>query len=571
MVLAHRELSIRGVGLKSGDDVRLGFFHFKTLLAYCMMATYSVRNSTPPDAYGACAVDMVNGRSDTADMMEKYKLNYEDCYSKTTGVSNAAVENIPTYIPKYLGPDPFASQQQSGDDICLTDVDSSDEIGDYGCDDAVKYADRMCDFDLAHGDICPDDGAGCAAICDASTLTPTSDTDPTNMDEFNESGEESDAVVESASPAAPVSPECMMGLLSRYIDCTPQLHSTSMRLLMTRESVGSADVIPSQVIRYNNTRLVRYEALRDYLEEEPLFKCLKADISELYNPSSTSASPEETDLPKLLVVLDLDETLVHMHERPNDHYDYMVNIVERDECDALEAKEKGYKTDIFGFTVHSTMHVSLRPGVLEFFDYLRSRSSQFTVALYTAGTRQYANAIIHALDPEYKLISPSVRYFRESCEVSSTPQALRGMPANCIGIGNHHRDEPVPPFYLKKNLQVFDWPLSRVVFFDNSLLSFMNNPENGVWIRPWRGAQPFIDDGRVELATEFAPVKRDGRSLPGQDGLYEFTQVVRLLEELVTERDVRESLRRKFTLCNVVARVLGTEVESNKLDVLLKA
>ncbi|GBE61077.1 NLI interacting factor-like phosphatase family protein, putative [Babesia ovata] len=536
------------------------------------MAAFSVQNSTPPDAFNACPVDMVNGSLDSTDMMQKYKLNYEEDVSKAPGVGNAVVENHRTCITDYPVVESPEPQQQSGD-ICLTDVESAKATHGTGSEASVKCADNGSDMDAADGpgntqNACRDENAGCAALCDATTLTPTSD-DPTCMDEFNESGDESDNTAESSSSTPSVSPECMMGLLSRYIDCTPQLHTTSMRLLMTRESVGNADVIPSQVIRYNHTKLVRYEGLRDFLEEEPLFKCLKPELPDMDSDEEPSVTSDEGDLPKLLVVLDLDETLVHMHERPNDHYDYMVNIVERDENDSSTSKEKTYKPEIFGFTVHSTMNVSLRPGVLEFFKYLKSRSSQLTVALYTAGTRQYANAIIHALDPECEVISPSVRYFRESCEVSSTPLSLRCLPANCIGIGNHHRDEPVPPFFLKKDLQIFDWPLSRVVFFDNSLLSFMNNPENGVWIRPWRGAQPFIDDGSLELKIEPAPVQKEGRSLPGQDGLYEFTQVVRLLEELANERDVRESLRRKFTLCDVVAAALDNEDESDRLDVLL--
>ncbi|GIX63408.1 NLI interacting factor-like phosphatase family protein, putative [Babesia caballi] len=414
----------------------------------------------------------------------------------------------------------------------------------------------------------------CGNLCDASTLTPTSESETIYSDEYSEASDESDEVSAKSADEPPVSPECMMGLLSRYIDCTPQLHNTSMRLLITRSAIGPSALIPSQVIRCNRSNFVSYAEVRDHLELWPLFKCLRPPPTGLEAATPTSEIPaplKPSEMPKLLVVLDLDETLVHMHDRPSDHFDYLVNIVENDDLESSLALDRQQKSDIVGFTVHPTMQVSLRPGVVEFFKYLRSMSQHYTVALYTAGTRHYANAILHALDPDCEVISPTVRFYRNSCEVCATPQSLRGMSASTLGIGNHQRDETVPPFYLQKDLEVFGWPLSRVVFFDNSLLSFMKNPDNGVWIRPWRGAQPYIDDGYVHFSSEEPPSSPSIATMPGQDGLYEFGQVVRLLEELAAERDVRESLRRKFTLSDVIEAVLGTDNHPPHVEAMLAA
>lgn len=442
-----------------------------------------------------------------------------------------------------------------------TDILGDSNDIDTSAEDDFDSMDDECDIALtlslepSQDDYDNADDRTCDNYCNTATITPTSD-DETLFFDDNESYE-IDVARDDKGPA--VSPECIPGLLLRYIDSTPALQSTAMRLLITKSAIGDIDAIPSQIIRYNTSRAVHYSKLGYYFDSLSIFKGERNALDEIKGvdkkPVETSEEPktgQEAPLGKLLIVLDLDETLIHMHDRRNDHFDYMVNIVEKEDSDLAYDSTITSNPDIIGFIVHPNMQVSLRPGVVEFMNYLRAHSSLYKVALYTAGTRHYANAILHALDPECEVILPELRHYRDSCEVATTPKSLRGLPATRLGIGNHHRDESVPQFYLKKDLEIFDWPMERLVFFDNSLLSFMNNPENGVWIKPWRGVQPFIEKGMVYVNYNATLSVDNSAKIPGQDRLYEFSQIIELLEELKDKRDVREHLRKKFTLSEIV-------------------
>ncbi|KAK1937683.1 NLI interacting factor-like phosphatase family protein [Babesia divergens] len=496
-----------------------------------------------------------------------------DCNDTTTilKMQEQHAVSFDTMSTAYSSPDPL---KPTGGSTC---IDSSDEnasvppteyITAYDdietpMEDVSDVIDHECGMSYHHNiefvhELCEDSQSmPYDTYCDTATLTPTSEDEALFFENPAECAYESGADVSKGGDHSLVSSECIAGLLSRYIDSTPALQSTSMRLLITKSAIGGTDMIPSQIIRYNIANTVNYDNLRTYLEMSPVFNCVRvpSSVSDARPTEGPQHVGSDEHLHKLLIVLDLDETLVHMHDRPHDHFDYLVNIVEDDDADGVYDSMVS-NPDVVGFIVHPTMQVSLRPGVLEFFKYLRANSSLYQVALYTAGTRHYANAIMHALDPDYEVISPGVRYYRDSCEVSPTPHTLRGVPASRLGLGIHHREECVPPFYLKKDLEIFGWPLERVVFFDNSLLSFMNNPDNGVWIKPWRGVQPFIDKGMatVDYCSDRSMPRETG--IPGQDGLYEFGQIVRLLEELKDERDVREALRQRFTLSELVCNTI---------------
>ncbi|EDO08676.1 NLI interacting factor-like phosphatase family protein [Babesia bovis T2Bo] len=427
---------------------------------------------------------------------------------------------------------------------------------------SAYHSNPDCSYSTVNGGVHDE----CDGICEVSTLTPTSDNDSFYLDDLDESSDYSDDLEPTDQDSLGITLEGMTGLLSRYIDCTPQLQTTSMRLLISGEAINDSTMIPSQVIRFNRNHFIRYGGLRDHLERNPVFKCMR-QVSDFNDRPSDI--PTESNRPKVLVVLDLDETLIHMHDRPAEQHDYLVNIVEHEDNGTLPHQQQT-NPGVIGFTVHPTMQVSLRPGVLEFFRYLKSNSSRYTVALYTAGTRHYANAILHAIDPDREVIKSSVRFYRDSCEVRPTPTSLFSFRASSLGIGNHHRDDAVPQYYLKKDLSIFGWPLERVVFFDNSLLSFLNNPDNGVWIRPWQGAQPFVNDGRADMLCSTTPNVDDLSKITGQDGLYEFGQIVRLLEECWASDDVRDVLAKKFTLNEVVASVLGTAGNKSVLEALIK-
>lgn len=143
-----------------------------------------------------------------------------------------------------------------------------------------------------------------------------------------------------------------------------------------------------------------------------------------------SIPPQPQDSKKKLLVLDLDETLIHT-----------VSTNERlprapDNVFYFNAQERSYP-------------VYKRPGVQKF---LMSVASQFEVAVWTAGTRDYAEPILNWLDP-YGFIT--TRIYRDSC----TEMEQDG--------------------YVK-DLSKLNRSLSEVVIVDNNPYSFQCQPDNGI-------------------------------------------------------------------------------------------
>jgi Dullard-like phosphatase family protein len=165
--------------------------------------------------------------------------------------------------------------------------------------------------------------------------------------------------------------------------------------------------------------------------------------------SSAPFSPK--DLPKLSVVLDLDETLVHASLTPPDVYDIKIDIP----TDGQSA----------------TVYVQKRPGVDEF---IRTVSIEFDVFIFTASHINYAIPVVHAILPCF----PAERIL------------WRG---HCTLISG----------FLVKDLKIFRRDLARVILVDNSPQSFLLQPENGLLISTWVG-----DYGDTTLIGELLPFLR---------------------------------------------------------------
>lgn len=138
--------------------------------------------------------------------------------------------------------------------------------------------------------------------------------------------------------------------------------------------------------------------------------------------------------PKLTVVLDLDETLVHTEIRPVSSPDLIIE---------MPFNESTCK-----------LYVKYRPGLVEF---LKLASQVFELVVFTASERIYAHHVLEALDPQNTMIRH--RLYRDSCvEVK----------------GNYIKD-----------LRVLGRDLSQVVIVDNSIVAFAMNLENGIPISSW--------------------------------------------------------------------------------------
>ncbi|CAL5183653.1 unnamed protein product [Lathyrus oleraceus] len=137
------------------------------------------------------------------------------------------------------------------------------------------------------------------------------------------------------------------------------------------------------------------------------------------------------------VFLDLDETLVHSTTTlPPGSFDFII----RPTID-------GEPMDFY---------VSKRPGVDEL---LESLATKYEIVIFTAALEEYASLVLDRLD-RHRFISH--RLYRDSCR-------------NIDGK-------------LVKDLSVVGRDLKRVVIVDDNPVSFSNQPENAILIRP------FVDD-----------------------------------------------------------------------------
>ena len=143
---------------------------------------------------------------------------------------------------------------------------------------------------------------------------------------------------------------------------------------------------------------------------------------------------------KKLLILDLDETLVHSD------IDFL-----------LKEKNINYDTVLY-FDTEEEKNIPLpliiRPGLYEFLDYA---SQNFNLIIFTASDQQYADTIINYIEKDKK-------YFK-----------MRLYRNNCIFID--------PGLYIK-DLRIFISckKMEDIIILDNSLFSFANQLNNGILI-----------------------------------------------------------------------------------------
>ena len=142
---------------------------------------------------------------------------------------------------------------------------------------------------------------------------------------------------------------------------------------------------------------------------------------------------------KKLLILDLDETLVHSD------IDFL-----------LKEKNINYDTILY-FDTEEEKNIPLpliiRPGLYEFLDYA---SQNFNLIIFTASDQQYADTIINYIEKDKKYFK--MRLYRD----------------NCIFID--------PGLYIKDLRIIKDYDPMNVILMDNSLYSFMNQPSNGMLV-----------------------------------------------------------------------------------------
>jgi Dullard-like phosphatase family protein len=200
-----------------------------------------------------------------------------------------------------------------------------------------------------------------------------------------------------------------------------------------------------------------------YLEKTLTHISQLKDINFEYALEDTKISEgvPELSFNKKILVLDLDETLIHAdfdEEFSPDEYDTVIQFKAKNE----EAKkEKNIEdsdstscclSEVEEEDVH-TVGIFIRKGVKHF---LEEVNKYIEVGIFNASVKEYADAVISFLDPENKLIK--FRLYRN----------------NCINFNDA---------FTVKDLRIFkNVDLKKIVLLDNSMYSFAAQINNGILI-----------------------------------------------------------------------------------------
>ncbi|KAH0569690.1 Nuclear LIM interactor-interacting factor [Spironucleus salmonicida] len=143
--------------------------------------------------------------------------------------------------------------------------------------------------------------------------------------------------------------------------------------------------------------------------------------------------PEMINSTKKLLILDLDETLVHSSFQPVQNADLTLNL------DILDPS---------GLTTKHTVFVYKRP-FLEM--YLLEMSKHYDLCVFTASLQVYCDAVMDAIDPNGLV---KLRLYRNHCTMYNN-------------------------MYIK-NVYKLGYLPENVIIVDNSPISFSLQPENGI-------------------------------------------------------------------------------------------
>ncbi|CAD8135120.1 unnamed protein product [Paramecium octaurelia] len=184
-----------------------------------------------------------------------------------------------------------------------------------------------------------------------------------------------------------------------------------------------------------NTNDIIYQQQQEQIERQP--NCLEKLCSCIYFFHKKTHKTNQKyqlgiDSPKShckkVCVLDLDETLVHSQFKPDNGYDFLIDII--------------VQSQLF------KVFVTLRPGVENFIENL---SEYYEIIMWTASLKEYADPVMNIIDPQRRALT---RLYRQSCT------SIQGG--------------------LTKNLHKLGRNLKDVLIVD---MSFIFQPENGFLIK----------------------------------------------------------------------------------------
>ena len=220
--------------------------------------------------------------------------------------------------------------------------------------------------------------------------------------------------------------------------------------------LGNRENYPGNYDRCLETTLTHIAQLKnvnfEYALEDPN---ITKDVANFFSKNINISTSSQ----KKLLLLDLDETLIHADFNEeysgNDSikYDAIIKFTPKNEDeegiffgenDKVEEKKEE--------EVEHSVGIFVRNGVNEF---LEEVSKHFDVGIFTASVKEYADAVISFLDPENKLIK--FRLYRN----------------NCINFNDS---------FFVKDLRIFGIDLKNIILIDNSMYSFAAQLSNGILI-----------------------------------------------------------------------------------------
>eukprot|EP01027_Heterolobosea_sp_BB2_P016161 GEZU01023036.1.p1 GENE.GEZU01023036.1~~GEZU01023036.1.p1 ORF type:complete len:295 (-),score=50.97 GEZU01023036.1:306-1190(-) len=158
---------------------------------------------------------------------------------------------------------------------------------------------------------------------------------------------------------------------------------------------------------------------------------------------------------KKMLVLDLDETLVHSSPIRNNTYHYTLNVAIPAVANVTSLARGRFQQPQ---QCWCTFYVSERPHLNYF---MKKVCDWYDVVIFTASLDSYANPVINRIDKQKKI---TARYFRETC-VQVEEQFVKDLSKIC--------DD-----------------LSQCIIIDNSAVSYAFHPENAIPIKTWMADDP---------------------------------------------------------------------------------
>lgn len=202
-------------------------------------------------------------------------------------------------------------------------------------------------------------------------------------------------------------------------------------------------------------------------ETEELKKCKKLRQLKYYPEMHRYNVP----LLKKLLLLDMDETLV-----------YAYNIHTN-------------RNNSQGIAFSPNYRVILRPFLSKF---LQQLEPYYHIILFSSANELYVRKIV-------KIVDESQQYIKQVCT-------------------NHDCTKTMSGHYVK-DISIFNRDPKDVVIIDNSLVSFANNIENGIWIKPFYGEE---NDMELETVAEFLLESQDANDM--RDALRSKYHIVDIVE-----------------------------------------